>query len=40
MESTGLHVDIGYMVESVELHVGSIGLNGGVLGYIVGCWFT
>ncbi len=36
VESAGLYGDIGYMVESVGLHGGSVGLHGWVLGYMVG----
>ncbi len=36
VESAWLHGGIGYMVGSVELHGGSIGLHGRVFGYILG----
>ncbi len=31
---------VGYMAESIGLHDSSVGLQSGVLGYIVGCWIT
>ncbi len=40
VESASLRVGIGYMVESVGLHGGSVGLHDGLLSYIVGCWIT